>query len=619
VARRLLAAGLLVAATVAVYAPVGGYGFLNYDDRLYVVENPLLRAGWSGAAQAFRAPHHDNWIPLTWLSLALDYQLFGLEPAGYHWMNVGLHALGAAALLLALARLTGALGRSAFIAAVFALHPLHVESVAWISERKDVLSGLFFSLALLAHAHRAERPDSRARSALVLACGALGLMAKPMLVTLPGVLLLLDFWPLGRLRRADQRRRALREKFLLWVLSAGAAAAALAAQRAAGATLGVEQLPFALRVQNAAESALAYLGASLWPTGLAAYYPHPGAALSPLWALACALVLLGITLACWRAARRQPWWLVGWLWYLGMLLPVLGLVQVGLQARADRYTYLPQIGLALALAWGACQLVGPSLRAQRALAGLALACLFALALASRAQLATWRDTRSLFEHALEVTQGNYYAHSALGAVELEAGRLAAAEAHYREAIRLAPGWAPPRLGLAYARVRRGDRAGALRLYREGLALDPAHAGGHAQLAALLLAEGQPEPARAEFERALALGADSADVRGGLGTALARLGRAEEALAQLREAQRRDPELRAAALELAWLLATCEDERLRDPAQAVAISEAQLRRGQGGARLYQVLAASYAAAGRVEEARAASARAESIARRGASGP
>jgi tetratricopeptide (TPR) repeat protein len=321
-----------------------------------------------------------------------------------------------------------------------------------------------------------------------------------------------------------------------------------------------------------------------------------------------------VSAGCLAAARRRPWLLVGWLWYLGMLLPVLGLVQVGLQARADRYTYLPQIGLALALAWGACDLAGPRPGARRALAGLALVSLAALATASRAQLAHWRDTRRLFERALAVTEGNYYAHNALGGVEVEAGRLAAAEEHYREAIRLAPGWAPPRLGLAYARLRRGDRVGALRLYREGLALDPAHAGGRAQLAALLLAEGLPEQALPEFERALAEGADPARAEAGIGAALARLGRVGEALPHLRAALERDPGLRDASLELAWLLATCEDAALRDPEEALALAEAELERagGVGGARLYDVVAASYAAAGRFQEARAAAARAEAAA-------
>ncbi len=618
-ARRLLAAALLVAATVAVYAPVRDFEFLNYDDRLYVVENPLLHSGLRGAVQAFRAPYLDNWIPLTWLSLALDQRLFGQDPGAYHLGNVGLHALAAAALLLGLERLTGALGRSAFAAAVFALHPLHVESVAWISERKDVLSGLFFALTLLAHAHRAERPDSRARSALVLAACACGLLAKPMLVTLPAVLLLLDFWPLGRLRSPALRRRALLEKLPLLALAAGTAALALAAQRAAGGTLFGEQLPWGLRALHAAESAVVYLLASFWPAGLAVHYPHPAGALAPGRALACALLLAGLTAGCLRAARARPYLLVGWLWYLGMLVPVLGFIQVGLQARADRYTYLPQIGLALALSFGAFDLFGRSPRARRALAGLALAGLAALAGASRAQLGHWRDTRSLFERALAVTEGNYYAHNALGGVELEAGRPAAAEAHYREAIRLAPGWAPPRLGLAYLRMRSGDRAGALDLYRTGLALDPAHAGGRAQLAALLLALGRPAEALAEFERALAQGAGAAPVQAGMGAALARLGRPREAQAHLREALARDPGLGDAALELAWLLATCEEAALRDPEQAVRLAEAELRRAGGaGARREDVLAASYAAAGRFEEARAAAARAEAAARAAGSG-
>jgi tetratricopeptide (TPR) repeat protein len=490
-----------------VFVQTLSHEFLRYDDAIYVYENPNLREDLDlrAVGRAFREPYEANWIPLTWLSLHLDRTLFGLEPAGYHAVNALQHWLAAILLFLALHRMTGASAASAFTAAVFAIHPLHVESVAWIAERKDTLSGLFFAAALLAYARCTARSSPLAWAALA-ACHAAGLMAKPMLVTLPAVLLLLDFWPLRRLGSAAEIRRAVLEKLPLFALSALASALALYAQQGYGSMEHGDTLPASARVANAVVSLLAYLRDAFWPTDLAVFYPHPLEALSPLLAGSAGLAVLVLTALAIGLRRTRPYLLVGWLWFVGMLVPVLGLVQVGMQARADRYTYLPLVGLCIALAWLVNDLA-QSRRARRAAAIAAGVVIAVLTAAAHAQARHWRDTESLFRHAVVVTEDNGLAHQWLGSELLRRGAVDEAEAQFQQAARLQPRWATPLRGLADVRAERGEWREAILGYERALRVAPKDARAHMRLARALTAVGETSEALGRARHALKLADD----------------------------------------------------------------------------------------------------------------
>ncbi len=449
--RRWFAAALLALAVVSLYAPVLHHEFVNYDDDLYITDNPWLEQGLSrdGVSWAFRSVRGANWYPLTRLSFLAEEEIHGLSPAGVHATNVLLHAASAVLLLLALARMTGRLGASTAAAALFALHPFAVESVAWATERKGLLAGLFWMAALRVYAGVGRAPLSWRRSTAVALCLAACLMAKPVGVTLPFVLLLLDAWPLGRLhpgsgaaagRAGVSPARALAEKAPLFALAAASAAATFVAQRAAGVVVAVEQLPLGQRFANAAVAYVTYLRRFLWPSDLAVFHPHPEGSLPAATVVFSLALLLGVTaLALWQRWRR-PWLLVGWLAYLGPLVPMLGLVQVGAQATADRYAYLPMVGLCVLAAWGGAELAGRG-RARRAAVALATAgVLAALALSARQQLRHWRSSESLFTHALAVTKRNHVAHAQLGMALLAQGRTAEGLAQLRESLRVRPGY-----------------------------------------------------------------------------------------------------------------------------------------------------------------------------------
>jgi tetratricopeptide (TPR) repeat protein len=464
--RTRIVALALAALVAAAFAPAAQNGFVLLDDQTYIVANPHLRGGFTAEALrwAFGESYASNWSPLTWLSHLLDVRLFGLDPRPHHLESVLLHAANAVLLFLALRGLTGRLWASALAAALFGAHPLRVESVAWAAARKDLLAGLCWMLALGAWVRYARRP-SAARYGAVLAALALGLMAKPTLVTLPFVLLLLDWWPLGRLRpRRDGSSRSARlvaEKIPLFLLAAASAALTWRAQASWGAMDYLGDLSLAERCANALVSYVAYLGTAVWPAGLAVYYPHPGHALGAARPVAAALLLLALSALALAGARRRPWLAAGWLWYLGTLVPMIGLVQVGAQARADRYTYLPLIGVALAAAWSLADVAGRRPRLRTAAAVLALAALCALAAASRAQTALWRDDRTLFGHAAAVTRGNWLAEMNLGAAFGAQGEHAAALEHFEAALRIRPDYP-----LAAENARRAREAlageGALR-------------------------------------------------------------------------------------------------------------------------------------------------------------
>jgi tetratricopeptide (TPR) repeat protein len=611
-ARALIALGL-AAATLAVYQEVRHHEFVSFDDDYYIVDNAALREGLTGASllRAFTTPYATNWTPLTSISYQIDFALYGLDARGYLLTNAVLHALAAALLFAALERLTGALGRSAFVAAVFALHPLHVESVAWASERKDVLSGVFFALALLGYARYAERTGSRARLLLVALALALGLLAKPMLVTLPFVLLLLDWWPLGRLRRGEARR-CLVEKLPLLALAAAAAAITYLVQSGQGAMPG-NPPPLPDRARNALHAAGAYLGQTFWPAGLAVFYPYPPSQGSQVRLAAELALLLGISAVALALARSRGYLLVGWLWYLGMLVPVSGLVQVGLQARADRYTYLPQVGIAIALAWGACDLAARGAAGRRALAALGVLCVAALAVATRVQLGHWRDTRALFEHAAAVTAGNYLAYKVLGDEAMRDGDPEAALRLYSQSLFLKPDYAETHLELARLHGGRGRPQEAIRHYRYALRGRSDDQRARIGLAKELLGVRSFEAAREQLEIAAAAEPDNAGLRSDLAVAQLALGDLEAAARSGREAVRLDPDLASAVNGLAWLLATAPDPALRSPEEAVRLAE-RASRSPGGetAAFLHTLAASYAAAGRFSDAVATAERALALA-------
>ncbi len=598
----------LVLATIGAYAQVRNHQFLNYDDPDSVLQNPNLRRPLDreGIASAFREPYLGNWTPLTALSLRLDYALYAERPAGYLLGNVALHVLASLALYAAFARMTGARGRSAFVAGVFALHPLHVESVAWISERKDVLSGLFFALALWGYAVHAERPR-RARLLLVTLCLLLGLLSKATLVTLPVVLLLLDVWPLGRIGNLAPAppggrvtlQRALLEKLPMFVLAAAVAALTWSAQRDAGALSPLERLSLGARLRNAIESYVQYAAASFWPSNLAVFYPHAlGAA--PVWrSAAAAALLVGVCIWVARRARTQPYLAVAWLWYLGTLIPMIGLVQVGLQARADRYMYLPLIGLSIGVAWGVCEAL-ERYRARRLAAPAAVAALAALWLCSWLQIRHWQDSFSLFEHALAVTTESSVAQLQLGSAYLAAGDADAAERHFARAAAISPDWTPAQVGLADARAARGDLSGAIAAYERELTRHPGQPLAAGRYGLALLRAGQSEKALQPLAIAAAGQPTSAGLYSALAVAQQENGLTRDAIASNRTALRLDPGERRAANNLAWLLATRADASLAERQEALALA-ARAAAGAEDPSLLDTLAAAQAALGHFEQA------------------
>jgi len=560
---------LLCIACFAAYLPVLDNGFVNYDDDHYLTQNPSLRLGlsWEGIAWAFTTRFGANWFPLTWLSFLLDYEIYGLDPRGFHLTNLLLHVASVVLLFLAFVWMTGAPGKSAFVAGVFALHPLHVESVAWAATRKDVLSGFLGMLTLAAYLRYGER-RSLGRYLPVALFLALGLMAKPMLVSFPFVLLLLDWWPLGRLRDRTSLKQVLLEKIPLFILVAASSIVTYWAQQTSGAVQPLERFPFAVRFWNALISYWRYLGKTFWPEGLAVYYPHPGNAVSVGWGLVAGLSLLMVSLLILKAARSRPYLAVGWLWYVGTLVPVIGLVQVGEQAMADRYTYLPLIGISVILAWGLTDLVAGR-TGKRLLAVAAPVALALSAVATFYQTRLWRDSVSLFEHALRVTRENALAQINLGVALLNLGRYPEATSHLKEAVRIHPGSAEAhaalgvvetreqgweaanqhfstalRLDPTSARVhaaygelllRQGEVGEALRHFREAVAVEPTYAEAHNHLAAGLIAQGKPEEALSELGMALALRPDFAEALYNTGVALAGQEKQTEAIEYFRRA------------------------------------------------------------------------------------
>jgi tetratricopeptide (TPR) repeat protein len=538
----------LASAVIATYAGALGFDFVRYDDPDYVLDNPHVRGGWTwaGVRWAFTSTHASNWHPLTWLAHMLDVELFGLNPAGHHAASVVWHGLAAGLCYWALRALTARPWPSAFVAALFALHPLRVESVAWISERKDVLAGAAFFSTLGCYARWARGP-SVGRALAVAASFALGLLAKPMLVTLPCLLLLLDVWPLARGTGWRALRARVLEKAPLFLLSVLASALTLHAQRSGGALQSLSTLSFEARCANAPLALLRYLAHTFWPLELSYFYPHayfvePARAGWNAAALGALLFVLAASAGALALRRRAPAVALGWFWFLGLCVPVLGLVQVGEQALADRYTYLPSVGLAVAFVFPAADALRTRPRLLCAALVASLGFLLTLGTLSARQARVWRNSYTLFDHALALDARNYAAWSARANLFAEAGDVARARADYERALAIVPSYAPALYSLGLLEQEHGDRRRALELYRAALRSQPAFLAAELNLGSVLAQEGASVEAAEAFERVLAL--DPRNPKAHLNLGLLLLGGAapREAEEHLRAALESEPEL-----------------------------------------------------------------------------
>ncbi len=550
--RPLVLSLALVLAVCLAYWPVVGNNFVNYDDDVYVTENRQVREGltWRGVGWAFTSVGYaGNWHPLTWLSHMLDVTLFGLNPRGHHLVSLGLHAGNAVLLFLVLRAMTGAVGRSALVAALFAVHPLHVESVAWVAERKDVLSTFFWLLATTAYLWYV-RQRSPGRYLAVIGAFALGLMSKPMVVTLPCVFLLLDHWPLGRTRplaSASQSGKGARsewvplvlEKLPLFALSALSAGLTWMAQSGSGAVL--QGLPFQYRLANALVAYTGYLQKTVWPFKLAIFYPHPEDSLPAWQVLAATVFLASVTaLVLWHRERR-PSLVTGWFWYLGTLVPAIGLVQVGVQAMADRYTYIPLIGIFILAAWGLPSSAVDGPRQNKAAVGAGALLFAGLMTLTWIQTTFWRDDVALYEHALAVTKDNYLAHGNLGAAYVRLGRTEEAIGHFKEALRLRPDHPEANYSLGQIVARRGKLDEARDYFRKAIRVKPDFADAHNALGAVFFEEGNLGEALEHFREATRNKPDHVAAHFNIGVALERMGRSEEAVQEFRTALRLNPD------------------------------------------------------------------------------
>jgi len=607
---KLAICGALAALTLLAFMDVRKAEFLTFDDDTYVTGSPHVRNGITteGLRWSLTAVVSANWHPVTLWSHMLDVQAFGLDPAAHHAVNLLLHAANSILVFLLLARMTGAVWRAAFVGALFAVHPVHVESVAWVSERKDLLSTLFWLGSLHAWVSWTQGGSRRAY-ALSLALLCVGLLAKSMLVTLPFVLLLFDVWPLRRLAVGDALSpRAVwprvREKLPFFAAVVGIAAGALLTQGSAGPLWSLHTLPLGARAANAVVSYERYLGHIFWPVDLAIYYPHPLA-----WSAASvggALTLLAVvSIAVWRVRERAPWAGVGWLFFLGTLVPVIGLVQVGNQAMADRYVYVPMLGVLWAVTWAACEACDHALgrrASRRALAAASVAVLVACFGLTLRSTVRWRDTRSLFEHALAVTGPNPTAHATVAWLDLADGRPDAALEHVDEAIRIQPRYALAHAYRGRIQLERGALDQAEESYREALALRPGQPGVENQLGLVRARRGDLAGALATFERVLAAHPGNGGAHEGAGLVLEALGDDERAASHYESALESAAYTPRALRGLGWIRASHPDARLRDAAEALRLGERACTESEyRNAADLDLLAAAYAQAGRHSEA------------------
>lgn len=559
--RNLCVCLVLAAATLAVYWQVQSCEFVHFDDNKYVTDNQYVKSGLtvSSIVWAFTTGRASNWHPLTWLSHMLDCELFGLNPSRHHTTNLLFHITNTLLLFLVLKSMTGALWRCAFVAAAFALHPLHVESVAWISERKDVLSTLLWLLTMAAYFRYVKRPGI-GRYLLALIAFALGLLAKPMLVTLPLVLLLLDYWPLRRfepggksrniLSQRQVLRRLITEKLPFLVLSVVSSVVTFVVQRSGGAVAHIGLLALRLRMANVFVSYVKYIGKMFWPSKLAILYPHPGANL-PLWqAIAAGLFLLAATLLVIRLASKYRYVVVGWLWFLGTLVPVIGLVQVGDQSMADRYTYVPLLGLFIIIAWGTAELTAGWKYRKVILAISSLVIFSALSVCTTLQLRHWQSSETLFTHAVNVTSGNRVIHYNLGFLYQSEKKYDEAMEQYRLALRAYPDYveAHNNLGIVLHTRRRLDEA--IGHYRLALQIKPDYSSVHYNLGRALAAQGKSNQAIKHYRRAVQLKKNYVEALYSLARELKAQGKLDDTIIHYRLALQAKPDYAEARFNLA---------------------------------------------------------------------
>jgi protein O-mannosyl-transferase len=670
----------LVAIIWFVFGQTLRHDFVNFDDHVYVYENPQITQGLTagGLIDAFTHTHARNWHPLTTISHMLDCQLYGLQAGWHHFTNVLLHTVAVLLLFLVLNQMTAAFWQSAFVASLFAIHPLHVESVAWVSERKDVLSAVFFMLTLGAYVHYVRKP-SVGRYVTVALFFALGLMSKPMLVTLPFVLLLLDYWPLGRIRRhaSDVRRQRpgvsgpafanqpsrkttarqavvsglVSEKIPLFVLSAISCVATFLAQ--VYSTEAIEQLPFMWRLNTAAVSYVAYIWQMFWPARLGAFYPHPNDQL-PFWQVLLAIAfLISVSLLAILWRKERPYIFTGWFWYVWMLVPVIGLVQAGEQARADRYSYLPQIGLYVLITWGITDLMalimtrnpssrpaatglqpitrrsrgvradGPQGRGYKPFcAAIAAAIIVALSWRAFVQTSYWKNSEMLWNHTLAITTNNDMAHNSLGDLFLRRGELDSAISHFEMALEIRSrnaaahynfGGALIENTLASALARKGRLSEAIGHYEKAVKLRPDYGDPYLNLGSVLFQQGRTDEALALWRKAGATQPEDGGFHTILGSAFLKKGLRKDAIAEYKHATRISPRDFVARNNLAWLLATSSDASIRDGKRAIEVAEQTVQLSSGkDANYLRTLAAAYSEVGRFSEAIAVAQQAAALA-------
>lgn len=544
--------------TLTAYWGVNRNNFVSYDDDVYVVNNDHVKQGLNleNLAWAFTSTSAANWHPLTWISHMLDCQLFGLNPAGHHITSLLIHVADVVLLFWVFQIMTVALWRSAFVAALFAVHPVNVESVAWVAERKNLLSTLFWLLAIWAYIRYARKP-AWARYSLVIVCFAFALMSKPMAVTLPFTLVLLDYWPLARLRKSaaentsdkkikvkksEKQAAALHtypsrsvvqlavEKTPLLLMSIAAGIVTVYAQRTGGAVATIEKFPMLLRFQNALESYAVYLLNAVWPAGLAVFYPYPRRGLAAWHVGLAAVVIVSITaLAVWRA-KRSKHLAVGWFWYIGTVVPVIGLVQVGLQSRADRYAYVSFIGLFVAAVWVAGEWASARPARQQRLAVAGVGVVIALTIVTRVQTSYWQNSITLFERALSVTDNNYVAHNNLGELLAQKGKLDDAADHFATAIEIDPSYAHARHNMGMILVQQGKLDEAIAEFEKAIEIEPRFTDAHNKLGAALANEGRLYEAIASFSKAIEIDPTYASAYANLGSAYDQQDRTAEAVA-----------------------------------------------------------------------------------------
>jgi protein O-mannosyl-transferase len=653
----LLISAALVITTLIAYEPVRHNGFVTYDDYSYIVNNPQVTSGLSlqSLGQAFTQPHFYMWHPLTTISHILDYQLFGPNPLGHHFVGLLLHIANALLLLWIINNLSGSVWLSVFVAGVFALHPIQVESVAWAAERKTVLSGLFWLLTMAAYIHYARQPRL-GRYIVVLLVFGLCIMTKPVVVTLPMALLLLDYWPLERIggqktKGASQKVSAVRlivEKIPLLAMSAFLSVMTFVAQKQGGVVPTLEKMPLDYRAANMFLSYIRYIGKMLWPSGLAVCYPHPRAVLSDAPVVMCAMLFIVLTVLSIYIGRRKKYVAVGWLWYVGTLVPVIGLVQSGAQAMANRYMYIPMLGLLIIIGWAVNDFIVNRPRIRIAATVMGVIVLLSLLILTRMQVRHWQNTLTLFDYALKVTEDNVLAENSYGCALFEEGRVDEAERYLRNAIRISPVFVDARNNLAKVCLKQGKFNEAIEHFNElirrnegtaeiyynlaaalgmqkkyddaikyfvkSLELNPNDPDTHKRMGITLLAAGKTEEAIVHFNESLRMKANQAEVYVNLGKANSQLGRYESAIQNWTRALELKPDNTEALNNLGWLLATFGEGTIENANKAIELSQHACElTGYNDPEFLDTLAAAYASGGRFDEAKATAEKALSAAR------